>query len=251
MLSSCLIAFAMYSKIPMPRVEWSEEKMRYVLCFFPWVGIPVGLLTLLVFFLTQRAGFGSLFSAALLTAVPILVTGGIHMDGFMDTMDARSSWGDRERKLEILKDSHTGAFAILGCAVYLLLQAGAWSEITRENVPVAACIFFYSRCLSGLGIVAFPCARDSGLARTFHDAAQRRTVCRVLLLETVLVAALLLWLDGLLGGAVILTGLLVFAYYRRFSLREFGGITGDLAGYFLQLCELAQLLVLAVLPKLL
>ena len=55
----------------------------------------------------------------------LLVTGGIHLDGFMDTTDARSSYGDREKKLAILKDSHVGAFAVIGCSFYLILSAGA------------------------------------------------------------------------------------------------------------------------------
>ena len=67
-------------------------------------------------------------------AVPLLVTGGIHLDGFMDTTDARSSYGDMEKKLAILKDSHVGAFAVIGCSFYLILSAGAWSEIDANGI---------------------------------------------------------------------------------------------------------------------
>ncbi|MDD6211706.1 MAG: adenosylcobinamide-GDP ribazoletransferase [Clostridiales bacterium] len=250
MWNSLLIAFAMYSKIPVPQAEWTKENMRYVMCFFPWIGIFIGLLEVLAFWGMKQIGFGFLFSAVILTMIPILITGGIHMDGFMDTMDARSSWGDREKKLEILKDSHTGAFAILGCVVYFVLSMGAWSEMTESGIRVAACCFFFSRCLSGLAVMVFQGAKNSGLAAAFRDAAQKRTVRNVLLAELALCMLFMIWLDLRLGIAAAAAGFLVFAYYRWFSYRDFGGITGDLAGYFLQLCELVQILVLAVLTKL-
>ena len=110
------VAFAMYSKIPMPPADWEKENMKYALCFFPWVGLAVGAVSAVLFWLLQQIGAGSMLRAAVLTAVPVLVTGGIHLDGYLDTMDALSSWREKQRRLEILKDPHAGAFAIImGC----------------------------------------------------------------------------------------------------------------------------------------
>ena len=72
-------------------------------------------------------GSGVLFAAAA-ACLPLLITGGIHMDGFMDTVDALASHQSRERKLEILKDSACGAFAVLYCGVYLLLSFALYYE---------------------------------------------------------------------------------------------------------------------------
>ena len=82
-LYSCIIAISMYSKIPMPNVEWTEERMRYVMCFFPLVGIVQGAalglwLHLALDVLNLSVGAAALTGAA----IPLLVTGGIHMDGF-------------------------------------------------------------------------------------------------------------------------------------------------------------------------
>ena len=107
------VAFAMYSKIPMPPADWEKENMKYALCFFPWVGLAVGAVSAVLFWLLQQIGAGSMLRAAVLTAVPVLVTGGIHLDGYLDTMDALSSWREKQRRLEILKDPHAGAFAII------------------------------------------------------------------------------------------------------------------------------------------
>ena len=127
-MSAFIIAFSTYSRIPMPQVEWNEKHMKYAICFFPLVGAVVGLLALGWGWLCRFLDLGELLQAAGWTALPLLVTGGIHMDGFCDTVDALSSHQSRERKLEILKDSHTGAFAVIFCGVWLLLYTGAVSQ---------------------------------------------------------------------------------------------------------------------------
>ena len=108
-IKSFFIAFSMYSKIPMPQFEWKDEDMRYALCFFPWVGAVIGVLWYLWKWICVRFGVGTLCYTVVGTAIPILITGGFHVDGFLDTCDALHSYQPRERKLEILKDSHIGA----------------------------------------------------------------------------------------------------------------------------------------------
>ena len=103
-LESFVIAFSMYSRIPMPFVEWSECGMKYAFCFFPLIGVVIGACVCAFCWLSVQAGLGILAFSLLGTAVPLLITGGIHMDGFLDVTDARSSFQSRERKLEILKD---------------------------------------------------------------------------------------------------------------------------------------------------
>ena len=113
LLHSLIICFALYSKIPMPHVEWTKENMRFSICFLPLVGTVIGLFEGLWIFFCMRFGIGHLTEVLILAAIPIMLTGGIHLDGFMDTMDAVNSWQDRERKLGILKDSHIGAFSVI------------------------------------------------------------------------------------------------------------------------------------------
>ena len=150
---SLVIAFSMYSRIPMPMVAWTEKGMKYALCFFPAVGIAVGAAVAAFWQLSRLLGLGDLSRLCVETALPLLITGGIHMDGFLDTVDARSSHQSRERKLEILKDPHAGAFAIAGCGVYLLFYAAAFSELSPEAFPGIAGVFVMSRALSGYSVV--------------------------------------------------------------------------------------------------
>ena len=118
---SLIVAFSMYSKIPMPRTDWTDHSMKYSMCFFPWIGWVIGILEALWLYLSFLAGLSVLFRAAVFTVLPVLVTGGIHLDGYLDTSDAMSSWREREKRLEILKDSHTGAFAIINAGIWFIL----------------------------------------------------------------------------------------------------------------------------------
>ena len=92
MINSFLLAFAMYSKIPMPRADWSTEKMKYVMVFFTLIGAVIGLFLWGFGLLCKTLEAPDLFRSAGFTLIPLLITGGIHMDGFLDTTDALSSY---------------------------------------------------------------------------------------------------------------------------------------------------------------
>lgn len=251
LIYAMLIAFSMYSRIPMPKTEWTRERMRYMFCFFPVIGAVIGgLMTLWTHFGRRLAGSGSLYTAVLIL-IPVLVTGGIHLDGFLDTSDALASFGPREKKLEILKDSHAGAFAVLAGICYFLLDFGAYSEVTEQTMRLLAPGFVLSRALSGLSVVTFRMARGSGLAASFSDAAQKRTVGVTMCVYILACLAIMWYAGGETGLVCFAAALAVFAAYRVMSYRVFGGITGDLAGYFLQNCELAMAVAAVVAERLL
>ena len=244
---SIAIAFSMYSKIPMPQFEWKEEDMRYSMCFFPLVGIVIGLLSWFWWLFCQHFGIGKMCFAFVGLAIILLVTGGIHMDGYMDTMDALHSYGSREKKLEILKDSHIGAFAVIMTVLYVLIAAGAYSEIKNYSVMASFCsAYFLSRIFSAIAVVSFPCAKKEGTLYMFADAAQEKIVKRSLYGELVLCAFWQILMDPKAGIMQLICALAVFGYYYNKSKKEFGGITGDLAGYFVTLCEGALMVMAAI-----
>ena len=199
-LEPMIVAFSMYSKIPMPRIEWNKENMKYTMCFFPLIGVVTGVLIYLAgMFLDgnifPKVNSGRLMFAAVMTLIPVFVSGGIHLDGFMDTMDALGSWGDKEKKLEILKDSHNGAFAVIGICCYFTVSLGVWSEIRTEMLPVVAAGYVISRALSGIAVVTFPAARGSGLVKTFQDGAQKKAV-RITMIGSIFVFLFAGWYGG-------------------------------------------------------
>lgn len=251
MIKSLIIALAMYSKIPVPKTEWTADGMKYALCFFPVVGIVEGLLFSVLWFLLARVGFGAMFQAAVLTAIPVLITGGIHVDGFLDTMDALSSWQPRERKLEILKDSHTGAFAIIGGILYFLLYAGGVSEVSNlQTAVMVGCGFVLSRILSGGSLSLLKSAKKDGLAYTFMSGAHKSRTRLALLLELLVVAGIMAYISPVTAIVMVVLAAASWIYYWKMSERQFGGITGDLAGFFLQICELLMLYGAVLVDKL-
>lgn len=250
-LYSLIIALAMYCRIPMPALEWTRERLGYVMAWFPAVGVLEGGALWLWLWAGQKLEFTPALQYLGAAAVPVLFTGGIHLDGFLDTVDAIHSYGSREKKLEILKDPHSGAFAMIGCALYFLLYgAFALEAGARGRLWLMAPVYILERAFSGLSVTLFPSARKQGLAASFSaDARKKATlVCLALWLGAgVLLAAALagLWI----GAAVTAAACAVFFYYHRLCMKEFGGVTGDLAGYFLQICELACLILYGLWPR--
>lgn len=248
------IAFSMYSKIPMPKSSWTKENMRYVMCFFPLVGLVSGALSagwmgLLPILHLDGGGFG--LGTAVLALIPVAVTGGIHLDGFLDTSDALGSWQEPEKRLEILKDSRAGAFAVIMGCVYFSLSLGVYTavgDIALDDMKIiyqAACVYMISRALSGLAIVTRPMAKNTGLAAAFSDGAQKKTVALVMIGYLFICGGALIFLAPVPGAVCLAAGLLVYGYYCRMAQSKFGGVTGDLAGWFLQVSELCMLLALA------
>lgn len=240
-IKSFFIAFSLYSKIPVPQFAWKEEDMRYVLCFFPWVGAVIGALVWGWMWLCVRLGAGMLCYVLVGTAIPLLVSGGFHVDGYMDTMDAFHSYQPREKKLEILKDSHIGAFAVIMLVLYYLIYTGAFSQIMTQDALAVFCMGFYlSRILSGIGVVSFRSAKSDGLLHTFASNAEEKVVKISLYVQLLLCFGLMCRVSLGIAALVIVAAMASFIYYRYRSYKELGGITGDVAGYFVTVCEAAM-----------
>ena len=170
------IAFSMYSRIPMMRCDWTEENMKYVMCFFPWIGAVIGALCFGWYHLASWLSVDAVLAVIVLMMIPVFVTGGIHLDGMLDTADALSSWRPLERRIEILKDSHAGAFAIMVCCGYFLAAFGIWTEAEAADIGVLAVGFILSRALNGFGICTFPCAKKQRTGGHFCTGSRPETV---------------------------------------------------------------------------
>jgi len=269
MLKSLILAFAMFSKIPMVKVEWNEKNMRYMMCFFSFVGLFIGAIYFLLNFiflqyfnplsninknieLFSSSVFQIFFFSLVFTLIPLLITGGIHFDGFMDTIDALSSHASTERKLEILKDSHVGSFSVIAIVIYFLceyvfficfnikIQSKSWDsffDFFAFLLPFCSS-FFISRLFSSLAVAIFPKAKNSGLVHTFSDNSAKRFTVIWDLFFLILTFAILILICSNRGIVICVISTLTFAYYFCMSKKNFGGITGDVAGWFVQMCEI-------------
>lgn len=248
-LKALCISFSIYSKIPVPIFEWKENELRYHLIFFPWIGAVIGALLMLWTWVSARFAVCQTAYVLVMTAIPILVTGGFHIDGFMDTTDALRSYKTREEKLDILKDPHIGAFSVIMLAALGLIFIAALAQTDAVYIPLLAGSFFLSRTLSGLAVVLFPSAKKDGMLSEFNKTAKntaKKTVVTTLLIQLAACGAYLIIMDTIAGGVMLAAAALTFIYYRQKSLREFGGITGDTAGWFVVVCETVCVVCTAV-----
>lgn len=273
-LKSFIVAFSLYSKVPMPRFVWNSGDMKYHFIFFPFVGVLIGALEFVWKIFQLKFGFGGILYLCIAAAIPLIVTGGIHFDGFMDTTDALCSYAPKEKKLEILKDPHIGAFAVIGAAVYFLLLLGFGSEVKSFSALICVCFsFVFSRILTALGVVFLKKAKADGMAKTEAESSAKKTVGVVLALEFVFFSVLLVFIlpriCGInpvlsLSGQVLLNspGALLLSLPEIFSLflalafsgffcfftakKNFGGITGDTAGFFVSVSELLCVVSLSI-----
>ena len=228
-LQTIAVAFAMFSAIPVPQFDWNEKNMRYAMCAFPLIGVVIGA----AWCVCGVLPLPGLAKAAGFALVPVWVTGGIHLDGYADTCDALSSYGD----------PHCGAFAVIRLCSYFLATFALCTcvQFTPRAGALWALALVLERALSGYAVAAFPMAKNTGLAHTFATAADKTVVRRVL---AALAAVLCMGMAALGGWALVLAALAVLWRYHAVSRKQFGGITGDLAGWFLQKAELWMLAAL-------
>ena len=244
--SGFLVAFSLYSAIPVPQVKWEKKTMRWALSFLPLVGVLIGIAEWLWFLFCTRFGAAALFYAAGAALLPLILSGGIHLDGLVDTCDALCSFGDREKRLAILKDSHVGAFGPLWLTAFLLAETACFAQIFERPalLPLALCGFVLARALGGSRIVTMPCAKDSGLAHLFAENSDKTAVAVTLVLEALLALAAvglaLFTVPGAISAARngVLLLVLWLGLHWRLCMKGFGGITGDLTGFFISTAEL-------------
>ena len=242
MLRSLCSAFLMYSRIPVPKVEWKEENRRYALCFFPLIGAVIGGLLIVWRIACGCLGIGQLLFAAGAVFLPVLVTGGIHMDGFCDVNDARASYADKEKRLEIMSDPHIGSFAVIKLCLYLIIQTALFTQIfTVKSAAAIACGYVLSRALSGLTAVTFKAAKKEGSLQSFVRPSHKNiTITAEIFFSAAAISAAAV-IQPVQAAAAAASAVLVLLWHRHTAYRNFGGITGDLCGWFLQVCEIAVL----------
>lgn len=239
-MNSFLIGLQFLTRIHLVRqTMWTAEDFGRSTRFFPLVGLVLGICYALAAWLLLYAfGMRSL-TAALLLILPLLLTGGLHADGFMDTADGVFSGRDRARKLEIMKDSRVGAFGVVSFVMLMFVQYALLSDLAPMLfVPALFVMPIIGRLAMVLAVACFPYAREDGMGKTFADMAGRSTVVIAALTTAVLV---LPW--GMLATAALVLGTLFALLFCRTMTNILGGLTGDVYG---AATVLTETLVLAV-----
>ena len=239
-MNSFLIGLQFLTRIHLVKqTVWTAEDFGRSTRFFPLVGLVLGICyALAAWLLLYTLGMRSL-TAALLLILPLLLTGGLHADGFMDTADGVFSGRERARKLEIMKDSRVGAFGVVSFVMLMFVQFALLSDMAPLLlVPALFVMPIIGRLAMVLAVACFPYAREDGMGKTFADMADRSTVVIAALTTAVLV---LPW--GVLATAALVLGTLFALFFCRMMTNILGGVTGDVYG---AATVLTETLVLAV-----
>ncbi len=252
-IKSIIIAFSLYSKIPMPVFEWDEKNYKHAIAFLPFIGIIIGALSHLVFYLAVALGLPVMVTTLFLILIPILITGGFHVDGFMDVSDALHSYQPREKKLEIMKDPHIGAFAVISVGTVLLLWTSFLYLLIYRAVDSGEYLLVYLyeigfaaiRALCGITSIVFPRAKKDGMLNMEAGKSGRWDI--LFLIAKALISIDIMIALQPVAGIVSLAAMLLFSlWYWYKTKKEFGGVTGDTAGFFVVTGELFVLIALSV-----
>ncbi len=240
-LHAFVMCQSMFCAIPFPSKLWDEQAKDKMLLFLPVIGLEIGALWAGLGCLCSYFGVPTPMAALLLTALPYVATGGMHLDGFMDVTDAVRSWRDVERRREILKDSHVGSFAVIA-VVFLIL--GQFACFLSTDVPsgVLFLIPALSRCGSALAVTGL-----RSMAQSQYAAQKKpRSHLFVFAATAALLTALGFALFGKYGFALL--GCAVgYALALLRAYRSLQGMNGDIAGYALSIGELCAVAVCALL----
>lgn len=237
-----LIALQFLTRLPtrLPGMPAPAALGRSLL-WYPLVGLALGGVLLAAAWLLS--GVFTPLAAALLLALWVLASGGLHLDGLADTADAWvGGFGDRERTLAIMKDPCCGPIAVVSLLLVLLLKFAALWALLESGLWLALLLApLLGRSALLLLFLGTPYVRAGGLGSAMAAHLPARAGWRVLL--AVVVATLLCGWPGLLALA---SAALLFALCRRALLQRIGGTTGDTAGAVLELLECVVLVMLAL-----
>ena len=233
---------SMFCAIPAPQV-WDEKAKDKMLLFLPVVGLEIGAIWAVLAWLCRLLNLPALVTALILCAYPYIVTGFLHLDGYMDVTDAVKSWRDLERRREILKDSHMGSFAVIGIVLLMIAQFAVFASAPADaNYPILIFVPAVSRCCSALAVTGLKPMSTS------QYADQKKPKSYMVVLTVMLVAFLAAGfvLCGKYGFALI-GGLVGYGFALRRAYKSLEGMNGDISGYALTLSELAAAAVFALL----
>ena len=243
------------TRINLVRQEnWTEEDFGKSVKFFPAIGAIVGffLAFAVAALIFLSGGRFTIFIGTIFFALNVILTGGIHCDGLMDSADGLFSGREKEKILEIMKDSRAGAFGVVSLVVIAALQISTVSElILISNMQTLAAIYsapVIGRFLMTAIIKKFPYARPQGIGKAFAKFSSEKTLLFAFFETILLLLPLSIFQKPLfLEAFLALTVTAIFAIgFGKFAVKKIGGVTGDIYGATEILSETSVLIIFLI-----
>ena len=240
-----LMTQSMFCALPFPCKIWEEKARNKMLLFLPVIGLEIGFLWFLLNWILESMGISKLVAGFLMSIFPYLITGFIHLDGYLDVTDAICSWRDLEERRRILKDSHVGAFAVIWCVLILLAGFSLFSSVSQ--MADSRCLILVpviSRCCSALAVLNLKAMQSSQYAGGQECAPKWHSVFLIILVVCCTLAGFVYFGKY---GFVLAGGLTGYVFALVKSYRSLKGMNGDISGYCLIISELCAVAVYALL----
>lgn len=259
---SFIMALSMFTVLPTPYVEWDDEGIKNMMKFYPIIGLIVGVIWSVIYCLLSFLKCSIVLKSAIILIIPFIITGMLHLDGFMDVCDAILSRREREEKLRILKDSTIGAFAVVSLVMLFFLQFGGiyslleknseiinrWNTLFKFGSPIYSLILIpiISRSIAAYFLLSKVTIKESSLGTYFKKGTNIQDVITmgVALLITSIASFIL---NGWTGIFIPVFMILGISLAVKKCIREFGGVSGDVAGFALVVGELIGILTIGIL----
>lgn len=252
------MAWGMFCWIPCPYRDWKESDRKAQLAMLPLVGTCIGVIVCLCWWVLELVDAGQIITGAVLTGAYFLLTGFIHLDGFMDCSDAvMPRHPEMRERQRILKDPHSGAFAVICVCLMLIIFTGAMVDIA-PHFSLKACsilvvIFTVSRFMSTVEVLLRKPMSTSQYAQA--DGTMKDTIPAFIIIVLVIGASELILANGSLWAIIAelysnITAVVVIvsaAVVCNNDIKKLGGMNGDISGHMITVSETMGVLTMALL----
>ena len=232
---------------------WTEESFGKSVKYFPAVGAVLGVIysavIAILFWIMPDA---NIFIGAIGFCTAIILTGAIHCDGLADSADGLFSGRDKDKILEIMKDSRAGSFGVVSLILVAILNISALAELARISVELICAAIYSAPIIGRLAMVyvikKFPYARPAGIGKAFSIYATQK-IFLIALIETILFLLPIILLDAkifLISMSALIISIIFANCAGKFSTKKIGGVTGDIYGAVEILAETFAIIIFLV-----
>ena len=241
MIKQLIILIQFMTRIPVfVKVEYDEEKLGKSIKYFPLVGAIIGIFLYGINILAGKITVNRQIAAMIIIIAEIFITGLIHIDGLADTADGLFSYAEKEKILEMMKDSRVGTNGAVALILYFMTKVILLSEIRPEYIILYPVISRLSTSINaGLGEYA----RKNGMSNEII-AKNGKKEAGISIIITMILSFIILKVKGLI---ILIFAILFILLLMKGVKRKIGGITGDTMGASLELTSILVLLAGVVL----
>lgn len=243
-----LLAFQFFTIIPVNKnLSMDKRSITGMYSIFPWMGACIGAVACLMLYFD----WSSMMTGFSIVLLGVVLSGGLHMDGFIDTSDAFFSYKDRLKRFEILEDPRVGAFGVMAVVFLVFGKVIIVSEVLSTDSfhwVFVWLIPFFSRAMLTLLFSLTNTAKASGLAHYFKGKMNANVVLIAALCNFAIGLAVLGWMTNWMVAVTFAVVLFAFiCLFRNWTMKNFGGVTGDLLGACVEISEVMLWITLLLL----